>query len=475
MASAGKNVYPRGNKTTQVGSKKRKWDQEGQGASHMDASFDMIVKGGTVVNQDGQGVRDIAIRAGRIAAVGNLSTARARELIEAKGLHVLPGVIDSQVHFREPGLEHKEDLESGSRAAVMGGVTSVFEMPNTVPLTTSAATLAAKVELARHRMLCDFAFYVGGTRENIDDIPALERLEASAGIKVFMGSSTGSLLVDDEASLAAIIAKISRRAAFHAEDETRLKARAGLRRKGDPSSHPLWRDEAAALMATQRLVGLAEQHQRRVHVLHVSTAAEMAFLAAHKDWASVEATPHHLTLAAPECYERLGTLAQMNPPVREERHRQAIWHALAAGVVDVLGSDHAPHTLQEKEHPYPDSHSGMTGVQTLVAIMLDHVNAGRLTLERFVDLTSHGPQRLFGIRGKGRIAVGYDGDLTIVDMQRHHTISNGEMQSRCGWTPYDGVRVQGWPVGTIVRGKRVMWEGEITAPAHGEPLRFLEG
>jgi dihydroorotase len=441
----------------------------------MDASFDMIIKGGTVVNQDGRGVRDIAIRAGRIAAIGNLSTARAPELIDAKGLHVLPGVIDSQVHFREPGLEHKEDLESGSRAAVMGGVTSVFEMPNTNPLTTSARTLAAKVALARQRMYCDFAFYVGGTRENVDDIPALERLEACAGIKVFMGSSTGTLLVDDEASLSAIIARISRRAAFHAEDETRLQARRGLRRNGDPSSHPLWRDEVTALIATQRLVRLAEQHKRCVHVLHVSTAEEMAFLAEHKDWASVEATPHHLTLCAPECYQRLGTLAQMNPPVREERHRQAIWAALAAGVVDVLGSDHAPHTLEEKDHPYPESHAGMTGVQTLVAIMLDHVNAGRLTLERFVDLTSHGPQRLFGIRGKGRIALGYDGDLTIVDLQKRHTITNAAMQSRCGWTPYDGVSVQGWPVGTIVRGKRAMWEGEIAAPAHGEPVQFLQG
>jgi dihydroorotase len=378
------------------------------------------------------------------------------------------------VHFREPGLEHKEDLETGSRAAVMGGVTAVFEMPNTKPLTTSAEALADKVARARHRMFCDFAFYVGGTRENVGDIPALERLEGSAGIKVFMGSSTGDLLVDDEPSLDRIVAGISRRAAFHAEDEARLKERAGLRRAGDPASHPLWRDEQAALMATQRLVQLAETHGRRVHVLHVSTAEEMAFLAEHRDWASVEVTPHHLTLAAPDAYERLGTYAQMNPPVRDDRHRQALWGALTAGVVDVLGSDHAPHTREEKDHAYPESHSGMTGVQTLVPVMLDHVNAGRLTLERLVDLTSHGPQRLFGIRGKGRIAVGYDADLTVVDLKRRETITNGWIESRCGWTPYDGVTVQGWPVGTFVRGRRVMWEGEILGPAGGEPVRFLE-
>jgi dihydroorotase len=440
----------------------------------MTAHYDLLVRGGTVVNHDGRSERDIGVRDGRIAALGDLSGVTASETIDAKGLHILPGVIDSQVHFREPGLEHKEDLETGSRAAVMGGVTAVFEMPNTKPLTTSAEALAGKVARARRRMFCDFAFYVGGTRENIGDIPALERLEGSAGIKVFMGSSTGDLLVDDEPSLDRIVARISRRAAFHAEDEARLKERAGLRRAGDPASHPVWRDERAALIATQRLVRLAETHGRRVHVLHVSTAEEMAFLAEHKDWTSVEVTPHHLTLAAPECYERLGTYAQMNPPVRDARHRDALWAALQAGVADVFGSDHAPHTREEKDHAYPGSHSGMTGVQTLVPIMLDHVNAGRLTLERFVDLTSHGPQRLFGIRGKGRIAVGYDADLTVVDLKRRETITNAWIASRCGWTPYDGVSVQGWPVGTFVRGRRVMWEGEILGPAGGEPVRFLE-
>ncbi len=441
----------------------------------MSESYDLLIKGATVVNHDGVGARDIAVRGGRIAGIGNLSNAKAAEILNAKGLHVLPGVIDSQVHFREPGLEHKEDLETGSRAAVAGGVTCVFEMPNTKPLTTTAATLADKVQRARHRMFCDFAFYVGGTRENIADIPILEKLESSAGIKVFMGSSTGDLLVDDEASLDKIIATISRRAAFHAEDEARLKARMNLRRAGDPSSHPEWRDEEAALIATKRLVGLAEKHGKRVHVLHISTAAEMAFLAAHKDYASVEVTPHHLTLEAPDCYQRLGTYVQMNPPVRDARHRAAIWDALQKGVVDVLGSDHAPHTREEKEHAYPDSHSGMTGVQTLVPIMLDHVNAGKLSLERFVDLTSHGPQRLFNIRGKGRIAVGYDADFTIVDLKRQETITNTWIESRVGWSPYDGVKVTGWPVGTYVRGRRVMWQGEILGTAKGEPVKFLEG
>jgi dihydroorotase len=440
----------------------------------MAENYDVLIKGGTVVNHDGIGQRDIGIVAGRIAAVGRLDAAAAAELVDASDLHVLPGVIDTQVHFREPGLEQKEDLETGSRAAVVGGVTAVFEMPNTKPLTTSADTLSDKVERARHRMFCDFAFYVGGTRENVDDIPTLENLQASAGIKVFMGASTGDLLVEDEPSLDRIIARIRRRAAFHSEDEARLRERAGLRRKGDASSHPVWRDEVAAMIATDRLVRLAETHRKRIHVLHVSTAEEIEFLGRHKEWASVEVTPHHLTLVAPDCYQRLGTFAQMNPPVRDERHRAAIWAGIASGVVDVLGSDHAPHTREEKEHPYPESHSGMTGVQTLVPIMLDHVNAGRLSLTRFVDLTSHGPARLFGIRGKGRLAVGYDADLTIVDMKRTETISHTWIQSRSRWTPYDGVEVKGWPVGTFVRGRCVAWNGEILGPADGEPVRFLE-
>lgn len=438
-------------------------------------TFDVLIRGATVVNHDGEGVRDIAISGGRIAEIGDLGSAGAAEIIDAAGLHILPGVIDTQVHFREPGLTHKEDLETGSRAAVAGGVTAVFEMPNTKPLTTTEDTLADKVRRARHRMFCDFAFFVGGTRDNIAEIPKLEKLEAAAGMKVFMGSSTGDLLVDEEDALDRIIARISRRASFHAEDEDRLKARMHLRRKGDPSSHPEWRDPEAALIATKRLVGLAEKHGKRVHVLHVSTAEEMEFLRHHKSYATVEVTPHHLTLQAPECYERLGAYAQMNPPVRDARHRAAIWHALQSGVVDVLGSDHAPHTREEKEHTYPDTHSGMTGVQTLVPTMLDHVNAGRLSLQRLVDLTSHGPQRLFGIRNKGRIAVGYDADLTVVDLKRRVRISNDWIESRCGWTPYDGATVTGWPVGTFVRGHKAMWEGEINGPARGEPVQFLEG
>ncbi len=434
---------------------------------------DLILKGGIVVNHDGSGQRDVAISAGKIAGIGHFGAEQAGEVIDCTGLHVLPGVVDSQVHLREPGAEHKEDLETGGRAAVMGGVTAVFEMPNTTPLTTTEEALADKVKRATNRMYCDFAFYVGGTRENAHLLGDLEMLPGCAGTKVFMGSSTGSLLVEDDQGVAAILKHIRRRAAFHSEDEFRLNDRKSERRDNDPSSHPVWRDAEAARRCTERLLRIAREAGKRIHVLHISTADEFPLLAANRDIATVEVTPHHLSFAL-EDYARLGTLIQMNPPVREAQHRLGIWKALQSGLVDVLGSDHAPHTLDEKSKPYPASPSGMPGVQTLVPVMLDFVSKGRLTIERFVDLTSHGPNRIFGMAGKGRIAEGYDADLTIVDLQAKRTISNHWIESRCKWTPYHDMTVTGWPIGTIVRGRRVMWNDEIIGPAQGQPIHFIE-
>jgi len=437
----------------------------------MPRHFDLILAGATVVNQDGAAQRDIGVADGKIAEIGDLYAAAAGERIDCRGLHVLPGVIDSQVHFREPGLTHKEDLETGSRGAALGGVTAVFEMPNTDPLTVSAETLADKVARATGRMHCDFAFWVGGTHENVADIPELERLPGAAGIKVFMGSSTGRLLVPDDAGVLAILKQTRRRAAFHSEDEPRLVERKALRVAGDPTSHHDWRDVATAVQSTERLIRLAREARAQVHVLHISTREEIALLQEAKDVASCEATPHHLTLSAAD-YARLGTKLQMNPPVRGPEHRDGVWRGVNQGVIDVLGSDHAPHTLEEKAKPYPQSPSGMTGVQTLVPIMLDHVAAGRLTLQRFVDLSSAGPARIFGIVGKGRIAAGYDADFTVVDLKRRETIGDSWIASRSGWTPYDGKTVTGWPVGTFVRGRKVMWDGELTTPATGAPVRF---
>ncbi|HUG63576.1 MAG TPA: dihydroorotase [Methylomirabilota bacterium] len=437
----------------------------------MTAPFDLLLRNGTVVNQDGVHRVDVGIAKGRIAALGTFGPESAGETVDCAGLTILPGIIDTQVHFREPGATHKEDLESGSRAAVMGGVTAVFEMPNTNPLTVTPERLADKVAAATGRMHCDFAFWVGGTRGNATDVAELERLPGAAGIKVFMGSSTGDLLVEDDEGVREILRRTRRRAAFHSEDEYRLRERMGERIPGDPASHPVWRDAEAAMACTRRLVRIARETGARIHVLHVSTAAEMAFLAEHKDLVSVEVTPHHLTLTD-AAYATLGTRAQMNPPVRSAAHREALWWGVRQGIADVLGSDHAPHTAAEKARTYPDSPSGMTGVQTLAPIMLDHVAAGRMSLERFADMTSAGPARLFGIAAKGRIAAGYDADLTVVDLKARRTITDAWIASKSQWTPYDGVTVTGWPVGTIVRGARVMWEGELVAWGTGQAVRF---
>jgi dihydroorotase len=436
--------------------------------------YDLIVKGGEVVNHAGRGLADVGVRGGKICALGDLSQASAGEVFDAAGLTVLPGVIDTQVHFREPGLEWKEDLESGSRAAVLGGVTAVFEMPNTEPTTTDADALADKLARARGRMHCDHAFYMGGTHENAAFLGELERLPGCCGVKVFMGASTGTLLVQDDEGVEAILRHIHRRAAFHSEDEYRLAERRPLARTGDWTSHPEVRDAQAAIQSTERLVRIARSLGKRIHVLHVTTRDEIEYLAAHKDIASVEVTPQHLTLAGPEAYERLKGYAQMNPPIRSAEHRAGLWSGVAGGVADVLGSDHAPHTTEEKARPYPASPSGMPGVQTLLPVMLTHVAEGRLTLERLVDMTSHGANRVFGLADKGRLARGFDADLTIVDLKARRTFAHEEMASRAGWTPFVGMEAKGWPVATIIRGAVVMRDDEVVAPHLGEPVRFAE-
>jgi dihydroorotase len=440
----------------------------------MPETYDLILAGGEVVSHAGRGQADIGVKGGLIAAIGDLGQASADGVIDAKGLTILPGVIDSQVHFREPGMEWKEDLESGSRCAVLGGVTSVFEMPNTRPLTIDADALADKLARAKGRMHCDHAFYIGATHENAALLGELERLPGCCGVKVFMGASTGDLLVPDDAGVERVLRQISRRAAFHSEDQYRLTERRSLAREGDWTSHPEVRDAETAIRSTRRLVGLASALGKRIHVLHVTTADEIAYLAEHKDIATVEVTPQHLTLTGPEAYERLKGLAQMNPPIRDQHHYAGLWRGITMSVVDVLGSDHAPHTLEEKAQVYPASPSGMPGVQTLLPVMLNHVAEGRLTLERLVDLTSHGPQRIFGIAGKGRIAQGWDADLTLVDLKARRVLRHADMATRSGWTPFDGMEIQGWPMATIIRGQTVMREDEVIAEGLGAPVRFVE-
>ncbi len=441
----------------------------------MTQTYDLIVRGGEVANHAGRGMADVGVIDGKIAFIGNLSQASAGEVFDATGLTVLPGVIDTQVHFREPGLEWKEDLETGSRAAALGGVVAVFEMPNTNPNTTDPDTMADKLARAKDRMWTDHAFYVGGTHENADYLGELERLPGCCGVKVFMGASTGDLLIADDEGVRKVLSNVRRRATFHSEDEYRLVERRGLARTGDWTSHPEVRDAESAIRSTRRLVGLAKETGARIHVLHVTTKDEMEYLRFHKDVATVEITPQHLTLVGPEAYERLGSYAQMNPPIRSQEHVDALWlWGLQQGVADVLGSDHAPHTKEEKAKPYPASPSGMPGVQTLVPLMLTHVANGRLSLERFIDLTSAGAQRVFGTANKGRMAVSYDADLTLVDLKAKRTITHDQQATRCGWTPFDGVEATGWPMATIVRGRVVMKDGELIGSAHGRPVRFME-
>ena len=436
--------------------------------------FDLAITGGTVVTPSGTAPGDIAVKDGRIAAIGSMAGSSAGESLDASGLVVLPGIIDTQVHFREPGHEHKEDLAHGSRAAVAGGVVAVFEMPNTNPSTTDVAALEDKLERARG-MWCDHAFFAGANDVNHASLAELESRPGCCGVKIFMGSSTGSLLVADDEALASVLRSGRRRVAIHAEDEFRLNERKHLAvEEGHCRAHPRWRDVETALRATRRIVTLARDAGRPIHVLHVTTADEIGFLATAKDIATVELLPQHLTLAAPECYERLGGLAQVNPPIREERHRAGLWHGIDQGIVDVVGSDHAPHTLEDKQRPYPSTPGGMPGVQTLLPIMLNHVAEGRLTLERLVDLLCYGPQRIYNMRGKGRIAVGYDADFTLVDLNARRRITNADQHAKCGWTAYDGMEVTGWPVATVIRGNVVMREGDIDATPRGKPVRFWD-
>lgn len=434
--------------------------------------FDLLLQHGTCVTPSGRLTADVGVIDGRIAALGSLDARDAAVVFDAKGLHVLPGVIDSHVHFREPGFPHKEDLGSGSAAAALGGVTAFFEMPNTQPNTTSAQHLAWKVQRAKETSWVDFAFFIGATVENTQTLGELELLEGCAGVKLFCGSSTGTLLVETREMQKRVLLSGHRRVACHSEDEARLQERKPLAAGQGVAFHPEWRDEACAVISTTRLLELARETNRRLHLLHVTAAGELPLLEAHKDLATLEVCPQHLTLAAPECYERLGTLAQMNPPIRDAHHQAALWAAVRTGLVDVLGSDHAPHTLEEKAKPWPQSPSGLPGIQTLVPVMLNHVHDGKLSLERFVDLTSAGPARVFGMRRKGRLAPGYDADFTLVDLAARRTITNEWSKSRCGWTPFDGMTVVGWPVATIVRGNVVMRDGVLLGRPSGRPVAF---
>jgi dihydroorotase len=436
--------------------------------------FDLLIRGGTCVLPWGEAKTDVGVRDGRIVDIDAGGDATAAETIDARGLHVLPGLIDPHVHLRDPGDKSIETIPTGTRAAVLGGLTAVFDMPNTNPAITDAERLAWKQDYVEQSAWCDMGLYVGATKTNIPALAELEQASGVCAVKVFAGSSTGDLLVEDDESIERVMRSGHRRVSFHSEDEYRLIERKPLFKSGDPySNHMEWRDEECAFLGTRRLMALARKTGRQTHILHVSTAQELEYLGDYRDVATVEVLVNHLTQMAPDCYERLQGYGVMNPPIRGRRHYEAAWEAVRNGTVDTIGSDHAPHPRAAKERPWPECAAGLTGVQTLVPVMLDHVNAGRLSLQRLVDLMCAGPARVYGVAGKGRLAAGYDADFTLVDMKRRRRIENDWIATPCGWTPFDGMDITGWPVATIVRGHAVMREDEVLGAPIGRLVRFI--
>ena len=433
--------------------------------------LDLIIKNGECYINGKLENNDIAIKGGKISKIGKVLE-EAKEVYDAKGQIVLPGCIDTQTHFREPGSTDTEDLHSGSRAAVVGGITAVFEMPNTNPPTSNLKEFQRKLDLAKDRMYCNYAFYFGATAGNISQLAELKSLEGCCGIKLFVGSSTGSLLVALEEDIDKVFQNSSKVVAVHSEDEEILNKNKKLIKNGDVHSHPIWRSEECAISSTRRIVRLAKKYNKKAHVLHITTKQEVDFLSQNKGNITFEITPQHLTIYAPDCYNKLGTYAQMNPPIRDKSHYDRLWYAVKNNLNDTIGSDHAPHLKVNKDKEYPNSPSGMPGVQTLMPVMLDHVNHGKLSLTQLVNLVCENPIKIFGIKNKGFIKQDFDADFTIVDMKKRIMIKNENIESKCGWSPFDGIEFKGTPVATIIGGKIKMRNGKIIGEAEGKPLEF---
>ena len=437
----------------------------------MSDNFSLIIKNGSCYIDGKLTQTDIGLSGNKIKKIGKIEL-NSSKVFDATDKVVLPGIIDTQTHFREPGSTDVEDLESGSRAAVLGGVTSLFEMPNTNPPTSNLIEFDRKLQLAKNRMHSNYAFYFGATPDNIEQLSKLKDVEGCCGVKLFAGSSTGKLLVDKESDIEKVISNSDRIVSIHSEDEEILKLRKKFIKEGDVHSHPEWRNTECAMSSTRRVVKIAERYNKKIHVLHVTTKEEVDFLAMHKKNVTFEITPQHLTLYAPDCYDNLGTYAQMNPPLRTKEHYDRLWVAIKNNIVDVLGSDHAPHSKENKDKEYPNTPSGMPGVQTIFPVMLNHVNNGKLTLEQLIKLMCENPCRIFGIKNKGYIKEGYDADLTIADMNKEVVIKNEMIASKCGWTPFNNYKVKGFPVGTIVNGDLVMSNGKLIQKSKGTPLEF---
>jgi dihydroorotase len=437
----------------------------------MSDNFSLIIKNGACYIDGKLTKTDVGLLGNKIKKIGKIEL-NSSKVYDATDKVVLPGIIDTQVHFREPGSTDAEDLESGSRAAVLGGVTALFEMPNTNPPTSNLVEFDKKLQAAKNRMHSNYAFYFGATPDNTDQLAQLKDVEGCCGVKLFAGSSTGNLLVDKEADIEKVISRSDRIVSIHSEDEDIIKLRKKFIKKGDVHSHAEWRNVEVAMSSTRRVVKIAERYNKKIHVLHVTTREEVDFLAMHKKNVTFETTPQHLTMYAPDCYDKLGTYAQMNPPLRTKDHYDRLWVAIKNNIVDVLGSDHAPHLKKNKDKEYPNSPSGMPGVQTIFPVMLDHVNKGKLTLQQLMKLMCENPCKIFGIKNKGYLKEGYDADLTITDMNKEVVINNEMIASKCGWTPFNNHKVKGFPVATIVNGHLVMSDGKVVVESKGTPLKF---
>lgn len=417
-------------------------------------------------------ILDVLVADGKILQVApNIETdIEAASIIDAQGLTLLPGVIDPQVHFREPGLEHKEDLFTASCACAKGGVTSFLEMPNTRPLTITQAALDDKLQRAAQKCLVNYGFFIGATADNLPD---LRQASPACGIKIFMGSMKGDLLVDQDTALEAIFAEGERLIAVHAEDQARIRERRQqFAEADDPSFHSQIQDNQAALLATQLALELSKKYQRRLHILHLSTAEEADLLRQDKpSWVTAEVTPQHLLLNT-SAYSKIGTLAQMNPPLRSPQDNQVLWQALLDGVIDFIATDHAPHTLAEKAQTYPNSPSGMPGVETSLPLMLTQAKQGRCTVAQVSNWMSKAPAQAYKIPNKGVIAPGYDADLVLVDLENYHPVRRQDLLTKCGWSPFEGWELTGCPVVTIVGGQIVYDHGKLNTEVRGQPLSF---
>ena len=433
--------------------------------------LDLIIKNGSCYIDKDLKNHDIAIKDSKIIEIGKIDK-EAKEIFDAKGLTVLPGCIDTQTHFREPGSTDTEDLHSGSRTAIAGGITSVFEMPNTNPPTSNKLEFQKKLDLAKNRMYCNYAFYFGATPDNATELENLKDLEGCCGIKLFAGSSTGNLLVQHEEDIEKVFKSSSKVVSVHSEDEEILNKNKKLIKDGDVHSHPIWRSEECAISSTRRIVRIAERYKKKAHILHVTTKQEIDFLSQHKGDITFEITPQHLTIYAPNCYDELGTYAQMNPPLRDKSHYDRLWYGVKNNINDTIGSDHAPHLKKNKDKKYPNSPSGMPGVQTLMPVMLNHVNSGKLSLEQLMNSVCENPVKIFGIQDKGFIKEGFDADFTIIDLNKVIEIKNEKIESKCGWSPFDGYKFKGTPVATIINGEIKMKNGKLLGDPSGKPMLF---